>query len=78
VILPDNGHWQCFGKLKTMFHLIRQPILERIQHFEKIDTQDREDGTRIFIQFPNEPEYELVASSENHFYPPASEPLAMG
>ena len=53
-----------------MFHSIQQPILERMQHLEKIDAQDREDGTRIFIQLPNEPEYELFASSQNHFYLP--------
>ena len=28
-----------------MFHSIRQPILKRMQHLEKIDVQDREDGT---------------------------------
>ena len=33
----------------------------------------RVDGPRIFIQFPNEPEYELFASSENHFYLPVSD-----
>ena len=33
----------------------------------------RVDGTRIFIQLPDEPEYELFASSENHFYLPASD-----
>jgi CubicO group peptidase (beta-lactamase class C family) len=29
----------------------------------------RVDGTRIFIQAPNQPEYELVARSENQFTP---------
>jgi CubicO group peptidase (beta-lactamase class C family) len=29
----------------------------------------RVDGTRIFIQAPNRPEYELYALSENQFYP---------
>jgi CubicO group peptidase (beta-lactamase class C family) len=33
----------------------------------------RVDGTRIFIQLPDEPEYELFASSENHFYLPVSD-----
>jgi hypothetical protein len=33
----------------------------------------RVDSTRIFIQLPNEPEYELLASSENHFYLPVSD-----
>jgi len=28
-----------------MFHSIRKPILERMQYLEKIDAQDREDGT---------------------------------
>ena len=31
----------------------------------------RVDGTRIFIQAPNRPEYELYALSENQFYPRA-------
>jgi CubicO group peptidase (beta-lactamase class C family) len=31
----------------------------------------RVDGTRIFLQVPNEPEYELSARSENQFYPRA-------
>ena len=31
----------------------------------------RVDGTRIFIQAPNKPEYELLARSENQFYPRA-------
>jgi D-alanyl-D-alanine-carboxypeptidase/D-alanyl-D-alanine-endopeptidase len=30
----------------------------------------RVDGTHIFIQLPDEPEYELFASSESHFYLP--------
>jgi len=51
VTLPDNGLWQCFEKVKIMFQSIRQPILERMQHLEKIDVLYREDGTRIFIQF---------------------------
>ena len=29
----------------------------------------RVDGTRIFIQVPNQPEYKLYARSENQFYP---------
>lgn len=33
----------------------------------------RVDGTRIFIQLPNEPEYEIFASSETHFYLPVSD-----
>jgi CubicO group peptidase (beta-lactamase class C family) len=33
----------------------------------------RVDGTRIFIQLPNEPEYEIFSSSENHFYLPVSD-----
>ncbi len=33
----------------------------------------RVDGTRIFIQLPNEPEYELFASSESYFYLPVSD-----
>jgi CubicO group peptidase (beta-lactamase class C family) len=33
----------------------------------------RVDGTRIFIQLPNEPEYELFASSESHFFLPVSD-----
>jgi len=33
----------------------------------------RVDGTRIFIQLPAEPEYELYASSENHFYLPVDD-----
>ncbi len=33
----------------------------------------RVDGTRIFIQSPDEPEYELFASSESHFYLPVSD-----
>jgi hypothetical protein len=33
----------------------------------------RVEGKRIFIQIPNEPEYELIASSENHFYLPVSD-----
>jgi D-alanyl-D-alanine-carboxypeptidase/D-alanyl-D-alanine-endopeptidase len=33
----------------------------------------RVDGTRIFIQLPGEPEYELFASSESLFYLPVSE-----
>jgi D-alanyl-D-alanine-carboxypeptidase/D-alanyl-D-alanine-endopeptidase len=33
----------------------------------------RVDGTRIFIQLPGEPEYELFASSEGHLYLPVSE-----
>ena len=33
----------------------------------------RVDGTRIFIPVPGEPEYELFASSESHFYLPVSE-----
>jgi predicted O-methyltransferase YrrM len=28
-----------------MFHTIRQPMLDRMQHLEKIDARDREDGT---------------------------------
>jgi predicted O-methyltransferase YrrM len=31
--------------MKMMFHTIRKPILERMQHLEKVDAQDREDGT---------------------------------
>jgi CubicO group peptidase (beta-lactamase class C family) len=31
------------------------------------------DGSRIFIQLPGEPEHELFASSENHFYLPVSD-----
>ena len=31
------------------------------------------DGTRIFIQLPDEPEYEIFASSESHFFLPVSE-----
>ena len=30
----------------------------------------RVDGARIFIQVPNQGEYELLARSENQFYPP--------
>jgi D-alanyl-D-alanine-carboxypeptidase/D-alanyl-D-alanine-endopeptidase len=33
----------------------------------------RVDGTRIFIQLPDEPEYELFSSSESHFYLPVSD-----
>jgi len=33
----------------------------------------RVDGTRIFIQLPTEPEYELFASSESPFFLPASD-----
>jgi CubicO group peptidase (beta-lactamase class C family) len=33
----------------------------------------RIDGTRIFIQLPDEPEYEIFASSESHFFLPVSE-----
>jgi D-alanyl-D-alanine-carboxypeptidase/D-alanyl-D-alanine-endopeptidase len=33
----------------------------------------RVDGTRIFIQLPGEPEYEIFANSESHFYLPVSE-----
>ncbi len=33
----------------------------------------RVDGTRIFIQLTSEPEYELFASSESHFYLPVSD-----
>ena len=73
MILPDNGLWQCFEKLKSMDHLIRQPIRECIQHREKIDAQDRADSTRILMQLPNEPEYEFFASSESHFYLPGSD-----
>ena len=35
------------------------------EHFVTI----RVDGTRIFLQAPNQPEYELYARSENQFYP---------
>lgn len=31
------------------------------------------DGTRIFIQLPDEPEYELCSSSENQFFMPVSD-----
>jgi D-alanyl-D-alanine-carboxypeptidase/D-alanyl-D-alanine-endopeptidase len=33
----------------------------------------RIDGTRIFIQLPDGPEYEIFASAENHFYLPVSD-----
>jgi hypothetical protein len=33
----------------------------------------RVDNTRIFIQAPNQPEYELYARSENRFHPSLSE-----
>jgi len=33
----------------------------------------RVDGTRIFIPIPDQPEYELFPSSENHFYLPVSD-----
>jgi CubicO group peptidase (beta-lactamase class C family) len=33
----------------------------------------RVDGTHIFIELPAEPEYELYASSENHFYLPVDD-----
>jgi hypothetical protein len=33
----------------------------------------RVDGTQIFIQLPDRPEYEIFAHAENHFYLPASD-----
>jgi hypothetical protein len=33
----------------------------------------RVDGTRILIQLPSEPEYEVFASSDSRFYLPVSE-----
>jgi len=36
----------------------------------------RVDGTRIFIQLPSEPEYEVFASAESHFYLPVSDPIS--
>ncbi|NTU55089.1 MAG: serine hydrolase [Anaerolineales bacterium] len=41
----------------------------RYQFSNDIVVTIRVDGTRIFIQAPNQPEYELYALSENQFYP---------
>jgi len=39
------------------------------QEVKEVVVTIRVDGTRIFIQAPNKPEYELLARSENQFYP---------
>lgn len=39
------------------------------QEVKEVVVTIRVDGTRIFIQAPNQPEYELSARSENQFYP---------
>jgi len=41
------------------------------QEVKEVVVTIRVDGTRIFIQAPNKPEYELLARSENQFYPRA-------
>ena len=60
-------------KRKRCFIQYNNPFWNACNTLKKIDAQDREDGTRIFIQLPNEPEYELFASSEDHFYLVASD-----
>jgi D-alanyl-D-alanine-carboxypeptidase/D-alanyl-D-alanine-endopeptidase len=39
------------------------------QEVKEVVVTIRVDGTRIFIQAPNKPEYELLARSENQFHP---------